>query len=98
MDTVETKPSSDTEIIRRMTAKHETLVVWVKGCCFLTIGMFTPLTTALTQYQASEKWPHPVVWVVVLSLCIIGGASSILSFLSGSYSDYKSKYEKTTPH
>jgi len=97
MDAPETTPITDTQIIRRVTAKHETTVLWIKGLCFLGIGTLTPLTTALTQYQASEKWPHPIVWIVVLALCAIGGFSAILSFLSGSYSDYKSKYEKTPP-
>ena len=91
--------TTDTAIFRRFTMKHETFILLLKGMCFLVIGFFTPLTTALTQFQANGDWPQPIVWVVVLSLCIIGGASAILSYLSGSYSDYLKKkqngYDKT---
>jgi len=84
-------------MVKNVTAKHETLILCIKAFAFVGIGFLTPLTTALTQYQASEKWPAPIVWIVVLALCLIGAFAAILSFLSGSYADYKNKYEKIPP-
>ena len=91
-------PGSDTIVmVKAVSAKHDTIILLVKGISFVGIGFLTPLTTALTQYQAQEKMPGPIVWIVVLALCCIGAFSGILSFLSGSYSDYQKKFAPHPP-
>jgi len=74
--------------------KHETLVVLIKGICYVLIGALTPFAEALQQYAHDGIWPTKVTWVIVISGTIIGGCTQALSFLSGSYTDYKSKRDQ----
>lgn len=69
--------------------KLETAVIITKGLCYVTIGGLTPLSAALAQWANTGEWPPRIIWVVVLSGCIVGGATQLLSFLSGSFSNYK---------
>lgn len=71
--------------------KLESGVIIAKGSCYVIIGGLTPLASALAQWANSGEWPPRIVWVVIASGCIVGGATQLLSFLSGSYSDYAAK-------
>lgn len=68
--------------------KQDTLIVFTKGFCYMAIGGLTPLTTNLAQWANSGEWPSRINWVVILGGCGVGAATQLLSFLSGSYSDY----------
>lgn len=68
--------------------RSDTLMVVVKGACYMAIGGLTPLTTNLAQWANSGEWPSRINWVVILGGCGVGAATQLLSFLSGSYSDY----------
>jgi TRAP-type C4-dicarboxylate transport system permease small subunit len=67
----------------------KTAVVIVKGLCYLIVGVFTPWASALAQWANSGEWPSKIVWLgVILPASAIGGASSLLAFLSSSYKTY----------
>lgn len=68
--------------------KLDTKIVLAKGLCYVTIGFFLPLTTSLTQWANSGTWPDPIIWVVTAGSCMVGAATQLLSYLSGSYADY----------
>jgi len=68
--------------------KLETIVVVAKAYCFVIIGFFTPLTVGLAQWANSGEMPGPIIWIVTGASCFVGAAGQLLSFLSGSYSDY----------
>ena len=68
----------------------ETWIVFFKGLCFVTIGVFTPWSAALAQWIGTGNWPEKIVWIgVILPASAIGGASQLQSFLSGSFSAYR---------
>ncbi len=75
--------------------KLDTTVVLTKGLCFVAIGFFTPLTTGLAQWANSHEWPDRLVWVIMGATCAVGAASQLLSYLSGSYTDYVAKRKPT---
>lgn len=68
--------------------KPETAILFTKALCYIVIGALTPLSSALAQWANTGEWPPRIIWVVVVSGCIVGGATQLLAFLSGSYSDY----------
>lgn len=68
--------------------KFDTAEVGVKAACFLTIGFFTPVSTALAQYANTGEWPSRIMWVAIGVGAITGGATQLLSFMSGSYTAY----------
>lgn len=68
--------------------KLETAVVATKGGCYVLIGFFTPLTVGLAQWANTGDWPSRIIWVIMGASCMVGAATQLLSFLSGSYSDY----------
>lgn len=72
--------------------KLNTIVISAKGFCYLTIGVFTPWAAALAQWIGTGEWPPRIVWIaVILPASAIGGASQLLSFLSGSFTEYKTQ-------
>lgn len=77
--------------------KLETVVVVAKALCYVMIGFFTPLTVALAQWANSGEWPSRIVWVVIGASCFVGAATQLLSFLSGSYSDYVANRNAPAP-
>ena len=77
--------------------KLETAEITAKGVCYLAIGFFTPLISGLAQWGNSGEWPGRIVWVIMGASCIVGGATQLLSFLSGSYSGYKSGLTNGAP-
>jgi hypothetical protein len=89
------------ELLRLMTItkviKLETVVILAKAGCFVIVGFFTPLTSGLAQWANSGQWPGPIVWVIMLSSCMVGMGGQLLSFLSGSYSDYIAARKPATP-
>lgn len=74
-----------------------TLVIIVKGLCYVAIGALTPLSASLAQWANSGEWPNRTVWVVIISGSIVGGATQLLSFLSSAYSDYVQTKPGGTP-
>jgi len=68
--------------------KLETGIVLAKGLCFVTIGACAPMSTALAQYANTGDWPSRIVWTVIIIASITGGATQLLSFLSGSFTNY----------
>ena len=73
-----------------MTAeKLDGHVIFAKGTAHVFIGVFTPWAAALTQWVNSGTWPPDIVWwAIIAPASIIGGSSSLLAFLSGSFSGY----------
>ena len=74
-----------------MKTKLDTSVIIVKAFCYVLIGGLTPLGASLAQWANSGESPGRIVWITIIAGCIVGGATQLLSFLSGSYSDYVSK-------
>lgn len=76
--------------------KMNTVVISVKGLCYLTIGVFTPWAAALAQWIGTGEWPPRIVWIaVILPASAIGGASQLLSFLSNAFGQYKEERRTT---
>ena len=72
--------------------KLNTAIIITKGLCYLLVGVFTPWSAALAQWVNSGEWPSKIIWVgVLLPVSAIGGASSLLAFLSGSFTEYKAQ-------
>lgn len=71
--------------------KLDSSIVIAKGICYVLIGFFTPLTVGLAQWANTEQWPSKIIWVVMGASCCVGAASQLLSYLSGSYSDFLTK-------
>jgi hypothetical protein len=68
--------------------KLDTGVVLTKGLCYVVIGGLTPLTVSLAQWANSDQWPSRLIWIITIASCGVGAATQLLSFLSGSYTDY----------
>lgn len=69
--------------------KADTTVVIVKAGCYVVIGGLTPLSSALAQWANTGDWPPRIAWVIVLAGCGVGAATQLLSYLSGSYAEWK---------
>ena len=70
--------------------KLDAWIIITKGACHLAIGVFTPWTVALAQWINTGGWPERIVWIgVIVPASVIGGASALLAFLSGSYKTYR---------
>src|SRR5689334_7293083 len=68
--------------------KQDTAVVVIKGFCYVVIGGLTPLGASLAQWANSDTWPSKLIWITIIGSCSVGAATQLLSYLSGSYSDY----------
>ena len=67
-----------------------TAIIIFKGFAYVIVGIFTPWSAALAQWIGTNSWPEKIVWVgVILPASAVGGASALLAFLSGSFSEYK---------
>jgi hypothetical protein len=77
--------------------KLESGIIIAKGACYVFIGVFTPWASALAQWANSGDSPPRIIWLgVILPASVIGGASGLLAFLSGSYSDYMANRSQQT--
>lgn len=78
--------------------KPETGIVILKGLGYIIVGVGTALASTLAQYANSEAWPSRIIWWgVVIPSCMVAGANSLLSFLSGSVSEYLKNRNGNTP-
>lgn len=68
--------------------KSDTLVLVLKGVCYVLIGAGTPMAASLAQWGDSSTWPPRIQWVIITIGAVVGGATQLLSYLSGSYSDW----------
>ena len=76
--------------------KLPTLIVIVKGACYVIIGGLTPVATSLGQWANDEgAWPLPINWICIASGCCVGAATQLLSFLSEAYGTYKAEQNGT---
>jgi len=74
---------------------RDSAIVIFKGIAHVIVGVFTPWSAALAQWIGTNSWPERIVWLgVILPASAIGGASSLLAFLSGSYQNYVAKIEE----
>lgn len=72
--------------------KLNTGIIIIKGLAFVAVGAGTSLSTSLAQYVNTGEWPSRIAWWgVVIPSCVVAGANSILSFLSGSFAQYKAE-------
>lgn len=71
--------------------KEGTVEVVIKGACYFAVGGLAPLASSLGQWVNSGDWPPRIAWVVILSGCITGAFTQLLSYMSGSYASYKAK-------
>lgn len=70
--------------------KLETAVIIFKALAHTLVGIFTPWTAALAQWVNSDTWPSRIIWIgVILPASVVGGASGLLAFLSGSFKEYQ---------
>lgn len=69
--------------------KQETVILILKGLCYVTIGALTPMSAALAQWANSGEWPPKIIWIVIIIAAITGAATQLLSFLSQAYSTFK---------
>lgn len=68
--------------------KADTAIIILKASCYVLIGAGTPMAASLAQWGNSNQWPEKIQWVIILIGATVGGATQLLSYLSGSYSDY----------
>lgn len=68
--------------------KHDTFTLVLKGLCYVLIGAGTPAAASLAQWGDSGEWPPRIQWVIIGIGATVGGATQLLSYLSGSYSDW----------
>lgn len=68
--------------------KLDTAVLVTKGVLYMVIGAGTPMASSLAQWSNEKQWPDRIQWVIILTGAVVGGATQLLSYLSGSYSDY----------
>lgn len=68
--------------------KLDTGIVFTKGTCFFVAAVSLQFAQALAQWANSGQLPNFIQWCIIIALCLGAGANAILSFLSGSYSDY----------
>lgn len=72
--------------------KLNTGIIIVKGMAFVAVGVGTSLSTSLAQYVNTGEWPSRIAWWgVVIPSCAVAAANAILSFLSGSFAEYKAE-------
>lgn len=72
--------------------KLNTAVIIAKGMAHLIIGVFTPWSAALAQWVNSGTWPERIIWIgILLPASAVGGASAVLAFLSGSFTEYRAQ-------
>ena len=68
--------------------KLDTSILVTKGSCFLLAAVSLQFGQALAQWANSGDHPSTLQWYIIAAGCVGAGANSIISFLSGSYSDY----------
>lgn len=69
--------------------KAGTIEVVVKGVCYVLIGGLANFGSSLSQWANSGEWPGRINWVVIIGSCVLGAATQLLAYMSGSYSTYK---------
>jgi len=74
--------------------KIETAAIITKGACFMTIGVFSPLASGLSQWIEGGSIPT-LNWIVIGAACCVSGATQMLAFLSQSFGTYKAEMSKT---
>lgn len=74
---------------RLFLMRQDSAIIIAKGAAHILVGAFTPWAAALAQWSNSGETPSTIVWVgVIAPASIVGGASALLSFLSGAYAEY----------
>jgi len=68
--------------------KLETGIVIAKGTAYVGAGFCTALVTNLGQWANSGEWPPKINWVVIIGGAVGAGFINLLSFLSGSFTNY----------
>lgn len=68
--------------------KADTAILILKGICYVLIGAGTPMAASLAQWGDGSQWPPRIQWVIITIGAVVGGATQLLSYLSGSYSDW----------
>lgn len=68
--------------------KADTTIIFLKAACYMMIGAGTPASVAVAQWLTANKNPTLLDWVSVALGAGIGMSTQLLSYLSGSYSDY----------
>lgn len=68
--------------------KLDSFMLVSKAACYFLIGFGTPLSAGLVPWVNSHEFPDEVTWVALIIAAVVGGATSMLAFFSGTYSDY----------
>lgn len=68
--------------------RADTAIIFIKAFCYCAIGAGTPAGVAVAQWLTDKKVPTTLDWMSVAIGAGVGSATQLLSYLSGSYSDY----------
>jgi hypothetical protein len=68
--------------------KQDTVVLVTKGLCYIFIGAGTPMGVSLAQWANTGGGPSKIQWWIIWVGAATGAATQLLSYLSGTYSDY----------
>lgn len=78
--------------------KLETVVIIVKGLCYVAVGAGVAWSSSLAQWVNSGESPGHIHWYgVIIPASIIGAGNALLSFLSGSYRSYMDERKNGKP-
>jgi hypothetical protein len=69
--------------------KTETGVIIIKALCYSASGACAALVSGLSQWAADGSWPPPVCWIVIGAAAVGAGATQLLGFFSGSWTNYQ---------
>lgn len=75
--------------------KADTVVIVIKGLCYVLLGACAPLGSSLAQWMNSGQWPPGIAWFVIIGAMVAGAAGQLLSFLSSSYGTYTDSRSNT---
>ena len=65
-------------------------LLFIKGMCYVLIGVFTPWSAAMAQWIGSGEWPGRIIWVaVILPASVLGGAGQLLAFLNSDFAKHQ---------
>lgn len=70
--------------------KADTVGVIVRGAAFVGGSVCIQFASSLGQWANEDMWPSRINWVLIITLAVGAGFNSLVSFMSGAYSEWRS--------
>lgn len=74
--------------------KADSVAVFLKGVGFIGGAIAAQLAGSLAQWANSGTWPDRINWILIITLAVLQGCNSMVTFASGAWSNWRDAARK----